>query len=341
MTSQDEMFDDLAERMRQMQDRAREMAHRRDPTAVLRRGFHAKGIGVRGNFQVWSDIPQHLQVGLFQPGAIYDSLVRFSNARGEMLGDLSKDQRGIAIRVKTHPAQSLSPEDDSNIQDFLMTNTPISFARSPLQFIEVGEILLGGIAGVVPRLVKKYGFREARRILGVFLEPVISFKPYQMNTYWSRTSYKFGDHSIRFLLRPAEGMKTISTREQLSGVLHSVLQGGPQVDHFLREKLREALQEGDVRYDFCIQLFVGKDRTPIEHAYIEWKESDSPPIPIASLVIPGQDLDPQLQQAMEHMAFSPWNTDALTPLGFINLARKKVYDASALHRGASVKSSTQ
>ena len=339
--SQDQMIDDLAERMQRMQDRAREKAQKRTPSATLKRGFHAKGTGVRGRFQVRSDLPPHLQVGLFQPGAMYDSLVRFSNARGEVLGDLSKDQRGIAIRVKTNPAEHLSPHDDSNIQDFLMTNTPISFARNPVQFIEVGEILLGGIGGVVPKLVQKYGFKEAGRILGVFLEPVISFKPLQMSEYWSRTSYQFGEHAVRFLLRPSDGMKIAPTGEQVSGVLRSLVQGGQQKDHYLREKLREALKEGDVCFDFCAQLFVDDKRTPIEHAYIEWKESDSPPIPIATLILPKQELDAKLQDDMEHMAFNPWNTVAFTPLGLINLARKKVYEASASHRSASVKSRGQ
>lgn len=341
MTSQDEMLDNLAERMQRMQDRAREMAQKRNPSAALRRGFHAKGTGVRGEFHVMSDIPKHLQVGFFQPGATYEALVRFSNARGEVLGDLSKDQRGIAIRVKTNPSEHLSPLDDSNIQDFLMTNTPISFARNPVQFIEVGEILLGSIGEVVPKLVKKYGFKEARRILGVFLAPVISFKPLQMNEYWSRTSYQFGERAVRFLIRPSAGAKILSTGEQLSGVVRSLMHGGEQKDHYLREKLREALRQGEVCFDFCIQLFVDERRTPIEDAYIEWKESDAPPIPIATLIIPKQDLDPQLQADMEHMAFNPWNTDEFTPLGLINLARKNVYDASAAHRGAAVKSRRQ
>src|SRR5574339_258400 len=208
MKSQDEKFDDLAERMQRMQDRAREKARERDPLAGLKRGFHAKGIGVRGKFRIMADIPSPLQVGLFKPGATYDALVRFSNARGEVLGDLSKDQRGIAIRIKTRADEHLSPADQTNIQDFLMTNTPVSFARNPLQFLEVGEIILGGIAGVIPRLVKKYGFKEARRILGVFLAPIISFQPYQWNTYWSRTSFQFGGHAVRYLIRPAAGMKT-------------------------------------------------------------------------------------------------------------------------------------
>ena len=337
--SKEETFDDLAERMKQMQMKAREMAYKRNPSAAIARGFHAKGTGVRATFQTRSDIPRHLQVGLFQPGMAYDALVRFSNARGEVLGDLSKDQRGIAIRLKTIPAETLSPADDANIQDFLLTNTPISFARNPVQFIEVGEILLGGIGGVIPRLVKKYGFKEARRILGVFLAPLISFAPYQMNQYWSRTSYKFGESAVRFLIRPSAGSKRLSTGGQLSGVLRSLIQGGSQKDHYLREKLREGLKEGGIEFDFCVQLFVDEKRTPIEDAFIEWKEADSPPIPIATLVIPKQDLDSPLQQAVEQMAFNPWNTEEFTPLGLINLARKNVYDASAIHRGAPVKPS--
>lgn len=336
--NQEEIIDDLAERIQQMQAKAREMAQKRNRSATLKRGFHAKGTGVRAKFEVRSDIPKHLQVGSFQPGASYDALVRFSNARGEVLGDLSKDQRGVAIRVKTNPTVKLSPEDDRNIQDFLMTNTPVSFARNPVQFIEVGEILLGGIPGVLPRLVKKYGFREARRILGVFLAPIISFKPYQMNQYWSRTSYKFGGHTVRYLIRPSAGTKGSSAGEQFAGLIRSMLQGGEQKENYLREKLRETLKEAELHFDFCVQLFVDEKRTPVEDAYIEWKELDVPPIPIATLIIPKQDIDPQLQQDMEHMAYNPWNTTDFTPLGLINLARRKVYDASAMNRGGSVKS---
>jgi hypothetical protein len=105
--------------------------------------------------------------------------------------------------------------------------------------------------------------------------------------------------------------------------------------------LRQALQQEDICFDFCLQLFVDEKRTPIEDAYIEWKESDSPPIPIATLLLPRQDLDDRLQEDMEHMAFNPWNTEEFTPLGLINLARKKVYDASALHRGGTVQSRGQ
>ncbi len=335
--NQEEMLDDLAERIQQMQNKARELAQKRSSAATLKRGFHAKGTGVRARFKVDSNIPKQFQVGFFQPNAEYESLVRFSNARGEVLGDLAKDQRGFAFRVKTIPGTSLVPDDYSDIQDFLMTNTPVSFARNPVQFIEVGEILLEGTARVPAKLIQKYGFREVRRILGVFLAPLISFKPLQMNQYWSRTSYKFGETSVRYLVRPSARSKTLTPTQQLSGVLRSVFTGIPQKENYLRAKLLDALKENDLHFDFCVQPFVDERRTPTEDAYIEWKESDSPPVPIALLTIPRQALDEQLQADMEQMAFNPWHTKEITPLGLINLARKKVYDASAAHRGSSLK----
>ena len=143
---------------------------------------------------------------------------------------------------------------------------------------------------------------------------------------------------MRFLIRPSNGSKSLSQTQQLLGVLRSVLQGVPQKDIYMRERLFEALKIDELRFDFCIQLFVDETKTPIEDAYIEWKESDSPPIPIATLFLPKQPADLQLEQDMEKMAFNPWNTNELTPLGLINLARKNVYDASAVHRGASLKS---
>lgn len=335
--NQDEMLDDLVERIQQMQVKARDKARKELPSTPLKRGFHAKGIGFRATFKVNSNIPQPFQVDFFKPNAEYESLVRFSNARGEVLGDLAKDQRGIAIRVKTVPGEKLAWDDHSDIQDFLMTNTPVSFARNPVQFIEVGEMLLDGTAMVPFHLIKKYGFEEAGRILGVFLAPILSFKPLQMNQYWSRTSYKFGNTSVRYLLRPFKGSRTTSSTEQILGALRSLFTGTPAKEHYLREKLLAPLKEQDLCFDFCIQPFVDPLHTPIEDAYIEWKEFDSPPIPIATLTIPRQEFDLRLQTDIERVAFNPWHTKEITPLGLINLARKRVYDASATNRGAPLK----
>jgi catalase len=329
---QEEMLNDLANRIQQMQIRAQEIAKKRGHSLPLKRVFHAKGLGVRAKFKVDSDIPQHLQVGLFQPNTEYDALVRFSNARGEMLGDLEKDQRGCTFRIKTISGTALKPDDYSNIQDFLMINTPTSFARNPVQVIEVTEIFLDSVAKAPIRLIQKYGWKEGWRIFRELLEPLDDSKPLQVNQYWSRSSYKFGATSIRYLIRPSAGSKTFSATR----LSRSVFQGTAQKENYLHEKLLEELNDNDVHFDFCIQLFVDEKKTPIEDIYIEWKESDSLPIPIAALTIPKQNFDPQLQTDIEQMAFNPWHTKDFTPLGLMNLVRMKLYDASARNRGSSL-----
>ncbi len=334
--NQEEMFDDLANRIQQMQIKAREIAQQRGHSMPLKRVFHAKGMGMRAKFKINSNIPKELQVGLFQPNAEYEALIRFSNTRSEVLGDLVKDQRGVALRVKAIEGAALAPNNYSNIQDFLMINTPTSFARSPLQTVEVTEIFLDSTAKAPIKLIQKYGFKEARRILGQVLEPPISFKPLQMNQYWSRSSYKFGDTSVRYLIRPSAGSQTLSSTQQLADVVRSVFQGVPAKDNYLQAKLLEALKETDLHFEFCIQLFVDEMKTPTEDAYIEWKESDTLPICIAALTIPKQNFDQQLQTDIEQIAFNPWHTKDFTPLGLMNLARMKLYDASARNRGSSL-----
>src|SRR5262245_20009552 len=129
--NQDELIAELAERIQQMQIKARDIAQQRGGSLPLKRAFHAKGMGVRARFKINSNIPKDLQVGFFQPNAEYEALIRFTNTRSEVLGDLEKDQRGAAIRVKMMEGAVLAPDDYSNVQDFLMVNTPVSFARNP------------------------------------------------------------------------------------------------------------------------------------------------------------------------------------------------------------------
>src|SRR5262245_7242846 len=118
--NQEEMLADLANRIQQMQMKAQEIAQKRGHSLPLKRVFHAKGMGLRAKFKINANIPKNLQVGLFRPNAEYEALIRFSNTRGEVLGDLEKDQRGAAIRVKMMEGAALVPDDYSNVQDFLM-----------------------------------------------------------------------------------------------------------------------------------------------------------------------------------------------------------------------------
>jgi hypothetical protein len=100
-------------------------------------------------------------------------------------------------------------------------------------------------------------------------------------------------------------------------------------DNYLRQALIRTLSEQDVEYDFMVQFQKDSHRQPIEDASIEWKESQTPFIPIARIFIPKQKMDsaPQLAFA-DVLSFNPWHCIAEhRPLGSINRNRKAMYFA--------------
>ena len=98
-------------------------------------------------------------------------------------------------------------------------------------------------------------------------------------------------------------------------------------DNYLREAMIETLRREDVTFDFMVQLQQDPHRQPIEDGSIEWKESQTPFIPVAELRIPEQEFAslPQLDFA-DVLSFTPWHSLAEhRPLGGINRSRKALY----------------
>jgi hypothetical protein len=70
---------------------------------------------------------------------------------------------------------------------------------------------------------------------------------------------------------------------------------------------------------------------PLDRATVRWCETASPPVHVATLILPQQDLDTREQATYgENLAFNPWHCIAEhEPVGSIASARKVVYQASA------------
>lgn len=329
---EEQLFQELGERIKRIQKRVMEISARGSQVAgaplQLQRGFHAKGTGVRARFRIADEIRNHkdLQTSLFRPGAEYDARVRFSNARSEICPDSKLDQRGVAIRVMLAEGGDSQADNEGNIQDFLMTNTPVSFAPDPIRFMEVGELLLEHsqepplqmLIKLSVRLMWKYGFRDAGRIM-IKLSPPIWYQTWQTTQFWSRTPFKFNDYAVKFKLQPCE---------QRGRRVLSLFKGSSEPD-YLKKRLEERLQQGDVRFDFQVQRFVDKEQTPIEDASKKWKTDFQT---IAHLIIPKQRVEETLNLQIHRMAFDPWHTQDHRPLGSMNRARKIVYRASADER---------
>lgn len=288
----------------------------RGRASAIQRAFHTRFLaGVTdAEFRISPDVPSELQIGLFQPGNVYPTTVRLSNAAGIVQADKERDFRGAAIRVTT---------DEGVIYDFLMTNADPNHARNAQQFMKVAVAAARARSrlGSVLRLLFALGLFEGIPVIRTVSKQMAhEVKSMATETYWSRAPIKFGPFAVKYSLHPAPDVNQTS---QASG------------DNYLRDDLIARLKEGPIVFRFKIQRFIDETRTPIEDGAIKW---ESEPETIAELVIPEQDLRSREGGAMHdevnNMAFNPWNTsDEFRPLGSLNRARKVVYETSASFRG--------
>ncbi|GLW34913.1 peroxidase family protein [Actinoplanes regularis] len=276
-------------------------------------GFQAKGIfGTEEAELRFLDLPPDLRTGFAQPGAIYRTAVRFSNAEGRIRSDHEADLRGVALRV------SVAADEQ---HDLLMTNAPVSHARDARQFAEVAVATAGGgwrrYAGLL-RLVFVLGPGETVRIVRNLTAARSRISSVATETFWSRIPIAWGDAmAVQYLLRPAPGTPAADAPPA----------GDPD---FLGHELASRLARGEVSFELCVQRFRDVRSTPIEDAAVDWRSPAAPPEPIAVLTIrAGSSDDP----AVHALRFNPWNTtDEFRPLGNLNRVRKAAYDASAEHR---------
>ncbi len=315
-------FQQLAQDIMRVQSKVRKRVSRPGLPCPIQRAFHAKAtLAVDdAELRVNDDLSEDLRVGFAQPGKAYRTIVRCSNAAGGGKPDFAPDLRGIALRIQV---------DESTSHDLLATNSLTSHARNARQFVEFAKATAGGPISMVlgvPRLAGLIGIPETARMLWSYQtarkQPVDSVAT---QTYWSRGALTWGPElAVRYLLRPARGAPQ-----------------GPKPSktdpHYLSTEVARRLDNGDIRFELCIQRYVNDQVTPIEDTAVEWKEKHSPAEPVATLTIRQTDItsiDAQARAAaIEQLAFNPWNTtEDFRPLGNLNRARKAGYDASAAHR---------
>jgi Animal haem peroxidase/Catalase len=309
------LFADLARDILDVQLKIKKKAN----AGEVQRAFHAKAVlGVENaKLQVLPEIAIQFQVGYFRPGADYQASVRLSNANGARQADHKRDMRGAAVRVKV---------SDGEYHDLLMTSFPVSHARDARQFVAFAKAMAGSRLLVLPRLIMSVGPFEMIRILrNVIKASAHRVDSLALETYWSRGAILWGNAGpVRYLLRPS---KAAAKAPEAS-------RSDPD---YLHHEIANRLRKDDVAFDLFLQPYADEKQTPLEDGSVEWKESISPPVRVATLTIPRQDIDAAAGRAterqIEQVAFNPWHTtDEFRPLGNLNRARKAAYGASSAHR---------
>ncbi|KAG0098515.1 hypothetical protein BGZ93_011267 [Podila epicladia] len=282
-----------------------------------RRDVHAKATGVvRAVFRVHDNIPDDLAKGVFIPGKVYQSLVRFSNATGNPhQKDDNPDGRGIAIKLLEVPGPKLLETDrDAKTQDFLMINAPVFITNDARTYLELMQKTNGSTLAklTIPfTLGFKGTINAARLVAGKISNPLqvqyYSVVPAQLGLGPDR-------QAVKYSIKPA-----IAKKDPSPGF-------NPEHD-YLHAAMKRTLLAGAVEFRFMIQRKKG-EHMDVEDSMVEWSQTESPYVEVATVTIPQQDIDASDLEALgERMSFNPWHSlPDHKPLGAMNRFRKVVYE---------------
>jgi hypothetical protein len=289
-------------------------SRKRHPTGPIPRFNQGRASGcVHASFVVPEGLAPELQVGLFAKPATYAAWIRFANASSDT--DRDADVRGMSIKVLDVPGKNLTAGATS--QDFILNSHPVMVVPNTAEFLKLLRAMDAG------------GLEMAGYFLGHPQAAVIGAQARQHPSshldipYWSTTPYLLGaGRAVKYIVRP-----TSATRSQLPS---------PLTDRYLRDALAERLSRADASFEFCLQFQTDAAKMPIEDASVEWKEDGSPYLPVARIDIARQDITlADTVSRCEAVVFNPWfSLVDHQPLGNMNRARRRIYQAMAAFRQA-------
>jgi catalase len=278
----------------------------------VKKAFHTKTIGlVKATLTVNKDLRPELRVGLFKEARTYNAWIRFSNASPNITKDKKRGVRGMAIKV-------LEANDKGQSQDIILSTSPIFGTANGAQQLNAVKLALGTwfeklVSGCILFFT---GFGGAIRFLRTFIKTPNVLE----EVYYSGTPYLFGDKkAIKWHVRP---LKTIT----------SSMPRKP-ADNFLRQRLIQDLKhpKEEISFALFVQFQTNNEKEPIDDATVKWK---TPFYKVAILTLPKQEIDTDTRYEEDtRMSFSPGNAiHEHSPLGSINMIRKKVYEQLAKDR---------
>ncbi|RJE69046.1 catalase [Acinetobacter sp. JS678] len=281
------------------------------------RDAHPKAHGcVRAEFHVSKNIPAQFAKGVFIPDQSYQAWIRFSNASNDATSaDINKDARGIAIKLLGVSGDKiLESEKQATTQDFIMINHPVFFANDAKRYLSFMNDV--NSHNMIRKLHIPFalGFKGTMNALGARNSQIAN--PLYAR-YWSMVPYQLGLGNDRQAVKYS--VRSCSMR------LNN-LPKNPSHD-FLREALKNSLQQTDACMEFLIQPRTSS-KMLVEDAMTEWDEKAAPFYQVATIHIPKQNFNtPEQNQFCENLSFTPWHALAEhKPLGAVNRMRKIIYE---------------
>jgi len=300
------------------------MMMKRYASGPMPRGQHAKAHGcVAATVTVDSSVPAGLRAGMFASPSELRAIIRFSNGDSTLKADTEKDVRGMAIKVIGVSGEKALPEDTGKTQDFLLINHPTLMVRNVMKY---GELVTRANSGNQFSIISFFLALNPADWELRGLTTLLSMVSHKMANplearYWSTTPYLLGDKAVKWSARPCTTPPAPSIPSMAP-------------DSYLRDAMAATLSNSSACFELLAQVQTDARAMPIEDATIEWAESRSSFVKVATIRIPSQQFtSPAQLTACENLTYTPWHALASQrPLGGINRARKVAYQAMTIAR---------
>jgi hypothetical protein len=300
------------------------------------RDAHAKSHGVlRGELQIYPNLPEHLAQGMFREARTYPVIIRLSSAPGAVSSDKMPANKGLAIKIiGVEGEKFLADQKDEITQDFLLVNDTI-IPTGDIKSYHDMQLKLEQLA-YTPEILQQT-FANATNLAtkalnAVGIHPNINpLGPGDQNyhllgeTYHTLGAIRYGDYVAKLSLAPlSENVKALTCQPV-----------DVQEDGTWRDLVVDFFGTQGAEYELRAQLTNDLKTMPVEDASVEWPEEQSRHQPIGKIVIPAQDAYSPARRvfADDVLSFNPFHClPEHLPLGSINRARIKAYETSSAYR---------
>jgi hypothetical protein len=268
-----------------------------------------------GSFRVNPGLPEELRVGVFGQKAEYPVWVRFSSDVQPGRPDL-KGTVGIGIKLfGVEGEKVMAPDQDATTHDFILQNHDVFFVDTARDMCEFTCMSLNG---------KGADYEAEHPVTARVLEEMEKVVDTVLDTpYWSVLPSSFGaGRFVKYKLEPEVVPPGDGSPAEYDDPF------------YLAADLNRRLAAGESSFRFMVQFQTDDETMPLDRATVRWSEEASPPMHVATLVIPRQELRTRGQSAYgENLAFNSWHAlPEHRPVGSIAEARQAVYRASAQAR---------
>jgi catalase len=304
---------------------------------------HAKAYGyVRGEVEVLDGLPIEYAQGIYARPAIHDALIRFSNGAAQLGADTTlPNGTGLALKIFGVAGRTLlDDEPDAGTFDYANINAPIFFCNTVAHYLFIHNLFTelpayfaqgkpgrnrfyhDYLTGKGTLAEKDWIWDELFAFLTVAKTPAVNLL---LSTYWTMGAVRHGDYIAKVRIAPVTAFAD-------KVIQRSILRNSaPEV---YRPALVAELQARPYEFDIQVQLCTDLARMPVQDVTVEWPEQLSPPVTVAKLRIPRQDIsgDNNLEK-MDGLSFTPWRVTAEhAPLGETMRLRKEVYRRASILR---------